>query len=196
MFKGYFLIGFILMSSFISNAQLRLEINSGSENIIGFQAGYELSKHIEAGIKYNPNLQILSSLGIAGYTGPYIKYNFSDVSNVNSDKLFSFYLKATIGKIIPPKYSNYDIINLNTGEITTQQINYKSTLGGTVGSGIEMGKGKIKISSELGFGKITNIFKSIFSTDPYSDDVISENTSKVFTSNYYLNFGVTYRFGF
>lgn len=176
-------------------AQISVGINSGTENLIGFQAGYELNNHLEAGLKYNPASQILSSQGVAGYIGPYCKYNFSDVSTDNTDNFYSFFVKATIGTIKPPSNSYYEEIG-NFGNITRKDINYKSTFGGALGGGAEIGRGRLKFIAELGIGKMPNIFKSINSTDPYSTTIIEANTSKAFTTSYYMNTGLVYRIRF
>jgi len=189
--KKIILIILCLITSFSGYSQFTVAGTSGTESLIGFRVGYKINDNIEAGIKYHPSINFLSSIGAAGFRGIYTKYNFNEIKgNVN----YRPYLIASFGQIKPPKSSYYEEITFTPPFITTKYIDYKSIIGGSLGGGIEIGNNKLKYITEFGIGRMPNVFKSAFSTDPYSPAVINADTKKVFTSPFYICFGLVYNF--
>ena len=184
----------LVVLSFISiNAYSQVSLSgiSGTESLIGLRAGYKINDHLELGAKYNPALNLLSSMVSAGFIGGYAKYNFEELTGM-LNSTFVPYIIVSVGQITPPNSSYKNITS--SGAITTSSINYKSILGGAIGGGVEFGTNKLRYFPEIGFGQIPNILKSINSTDPYSSTVQSADTKKAFTAPYYISFGMVYYF--
>lgn len=186
-----FLVCCMLFLGVNSQAQISIGLLSGTEGLLGFRAGYHIDDNWEFGAKYTPSLNILSSQGSAGFLGGYAKYNFEEMDGMFNTVMVP-YLITNFGQINPPSNSSYKSIGTTT--ITSTNIDYKPIIGGSVGAGIEYGSNSLKYTSEIGFGKMPNVFSSIGSTDPYSSTTKSADTGKAFTSFYYISFGLVYNF--
>lgn len=186
-----FLFSCMLFLGVNSQAQISIGLLSGTEGLFGLRAGYHIDDNWEFGAKFTPSLNILSSQGSAGFVGGYAKYNFEEMDGMFNSSIMP-YLVANFGQINPPNQSSYNTIGTTT--ITSTNIDYKPILGGSVGAGVEYGSSSLKYISEIGFGRMPNVFTSIGSTDPYSSTTKSADTAKAFTSFYYISFGLVYNF--
>lgn len=185
-----FLISCMLFLAVDSQAQISIGLNTGTEGILGFRAGYHIDDSWEFGAKFTPSINLLSSQGSAGFVGGYAKYNFEEMNGMFNTSIVP-YLVTNFGQINPPN-SSYNTIGTTT--ITSTKIDYKPILGGSIGAGLEYGENSLKYFTEIGFGKMPNMFSSVSSTDPYSTTTQSADTGKAFTSFYYINFGLVYNF--
>lgn len=193
--KKIFKIKFLLLASLFFSlstfAQISISTLTGTEGIIGLRAGYHLNENWELGAKYNPPLNILAKQGTAGFIGGYVKYNFAEMEGMFNTSMVP-YLIGNFGQITPPADSGYN--SISSSGISSVSINYKPITGGSVGAGFEVGSKSLKYITEIGFGRMPNLFSSLFSTDPYSSTTKDADTAKAFTSVYYVSFGLVYNF--
>jgi hypothetical protein len=191
--KKIILIILCLILSFSGYSQFTVAEVSGTVNMLGFRVGYKINDIFESGIQYHPPLKVFN---LAGFRGVYTKYNFNKKEGNNGYMNYKPYLIASFGQIKPPKSIIYD----ETTFLPTKKIEvYESIFGGSLGGGFEIGSNggfdKLKFITEFGIGRMPNFYKSLLlSTDPYSPSVIKEGTKKVFTSPFYICFGLVYNF--
>lgn len=204
--KRFLFLALFLVGSLNSKAQINFTINTGTDALIGLQAGYRFPGKLEAGVKYIPSLQIISEIGSAGYIAPFGKYWLSDVS-ANSKRKSSFYVTGTLGLITPPKNNSATVVTdvakgvalpifaslpdkfMGTAlaGVSTKEVSYDSTIGASIGFGTEYGKSKLRLIGEFGAGKVPNSLKSI-------DSIQADSSIKDLTQIFYINTGLKYIF--
>lgn len=182
----------LLISIFFFSSSAKSQVFVGSytgTELLGAIGGYKFANKLSIGLKFSPPNNFGNvSRGVAGYLGPYTKYDFIDLTLPDGYFSCQFYVVASAGIITPPPSSYY----VNLPSLSVTNINYKSTFGGLVGLGAAIGK-KSKLFVESGFGKMPDTDIAINSTDPYSNSTQTANTSKAFTGNFYIAGGVFFQ---